>query len=297
MTPALRLTLAGATTLAAGVGSVGFGLLHGLLLFAVPELDRASAIAGLALYVTIGLGLVGAGVGSLRRRPWVRPVMLLASGTWIVVGAAAAWIVLELAPELTLAAGLAPEDPLALVVRAIAVGAVAAVGILLPAALFWAYRDPRVLDACASPDDAADRPPAEVLTLSVALGASALGCVPLLARPVVPLFGHLVAGRAGLACVLGLLAGCLWLARSTYRRRLAGYRATLAALVLVGISTVWTFLRVDPAVLLREFGYPEDLLAGMPSLPAAARNATLVATVAMTVGGVAWLARLRRHFT
>ena len=296
MTPALRLRLAGAAAIAAGAGCVAFGLLHGFLAFAVPELDRASAIAGLALYVAFGLGLVAAGVGSLRRRRWVRPVMLLASGTWIVVGVAAAWLVLQLAPELALAAGLAPEDPLALVVQAIPVGAVTMLGIVLPGALFWAYRDPRLLEACEGVGAAAV-PPMEVLTLSVALGAAALTCLPLLARPVVPLFGYLVVGRAGLACVLLGLAGCLWLAWATYRQRLVAYRAALAALVLLGVSTAWTFLRVDATEILRTIGYPEELLSQMPSLPAAARSATLVATVALTVGGVVWLLRLRRHFT
>ena len=297
MTAALRLTLAGAASIAAGVGCVAFGLLHALLVFVLPELDRAAAMAGLALYVTVGLGLVVAGIGSLRRRRWVRPVMLLASGTWIVVGLAAAWLVLQLSPEIGLAAGVAADDPLLLVVRLGIVGAVVAVGILLPAALFWAYRDPRVLDACAGPDATTLGPPAEVLSLSVALCASALACVPLLARPVVPLFGYLAVGRTGLACVLAGLAGSLWLAWSTYHQRLAGYRATLAAVVLLGVSTGWTFLRVEAREILRTLGYTEELLAEMPSLPAAARNATLVATVALTVGSVVWLLRLRRHFT
>ncbi|HVQ26557.1 MAG TPA: hypothetical protein VMV01_15325 [Planctomycetota bacterium] len=297
MTPALRLRLAGAAAIAAGVVSIAFGLLHVLAVVVLPEIDRASAFAGLVLYVLAGLLLVGAGIGSLRRRRWVRPVMLLASGTWILVGLGAVWLVLQLGPELALAAGVESEDPLALVVQAVTLGAVTAFGILLPGALFWIYRDPRLVDAFVSPEGASNGPPAEVLTLSVALGVSSLACVPLLARPVVPLFGRLVAGRAGLACVLGAAVGCLWLAWSTYRQRLAGYRGTLAALVLLGVSTVWTFLRVDAREILRTVGYPEDLLAQLPSLPAAARNATLVATVAMTVGGVVWLVRLRRHFT
>jgi len=291
------LTLFGAAAMVVGVGFVAFGLLHVLLLYAMPQLDPASAAAGLVLYVTIGLVLVGAGIGSLQRRRWVRPVMLLASGTWILVGVTAAWLVLQLADELPLAAGLAPGDPLASAVEAITIGAVLGFGILLPGAFFWAYRDPRVLEVCERSDDSGQRPPAEVLTLSVALGATALTSLPMLARPVVPLFGHLVTGWAGRVLVVGGLVASLWLAWSTYRRRVAAYWATLAVLVLIGASTVWTFLRVDFLEVFRLLGYPEEMLARMPSIAVAARRATLLGTVAFTLGGVAYMLRLRRHFT
>jgi hypothetical protein len=294
----LRLTLFGVAAIVVGAGFLLLGLLQLALALVEPAIETPSAWAGVALHALIALVLVASGIGSIFRRRWVRPVMLLVSGTWILVGVMATWFAVRLGPDLALAAGVGPGEPAAVVLRAVTVAVAGGLGVLLPAAFFWAYRDPRVQIACDRSDRrGSDRCPAEVLTLSAALAAGALLSLPMLARPVVPVFGHLVTGWAGrLALGAGIVA-CGVLAWSTYRLRVEGFWATLALLILLGLTTVWTFARVDPLDVYRLLGYPDDWLERLPSIGSATRTATQLGAVGLTVGGVAWVLRLRRHFT
>ena len=295
-----RLTVFGIAAIAVGAGFGVLGLLQLLVAFVGPVLDAASAVAGAMLYALIGIVLVTSGIGSLRRRRWVRPVMLLVSGTWILVGVVAVWLVRRLLPEMLLLGGLPPESPEAAVVRTVATSVAAAFGVVLPAAFFWAYRDPRVALACARHDTRpgfGDRLPPEALTLSAALAGAALLSLPMLVRPVVPLFGHLATGWPGRLLLAAGIAGCAWLAWSTFRLRATGYWATLVLLVLLGVSTVWTFARVDPLEVYRGLGYPQELLDAMPSIGTLTRSVTQLGAVVLTIGGAVWMLRIRRHFT
>jgi len=295
---AARLTLAGIAAIAVGGLFLLLGLLQLLVALVTPTFDAASLAAGFALYVLIALVLVGCGIGSIRRRGWVRPVMLLVSGTWMLSGAMATWLALRLGPELALAAGVDPADPAGKLVRAVMVGAAAGLGLVLPAAFFWVYRDPRVQIACDRHDpEHAERCPADVLTLSVALGAGALLSLPMLVRPVVPLFGFLVTGWAGRLTLASGMVVCGVLAWWTFRLRVAGWWATLVFLTLLGVSTAWTFARVDPLDLYRQLGYPQEILERLPSIGEATRVASELGAVALTIGGLVWVLRLRRHFT
>jgi len=293
-----RLTLFGVAAIGVGVLFLLLGLLQLLVALVAPTFDGASLVAGVALYALIALVLVVSGIGSIRRRRWVRPVMLLVSGSWLLSGVMATWLALRLGPDLALAAGLDPADPAAAIARAVMAATAAGMGVLVPAAFFWAYRDPRVQAACERSDPVrGERCPPDVLTLSVALAAGALVSLPMLVRPVVPWFGLLVTGWPGRLTLAAGIVGCGLLAWSTHRRRIEGWWGTLVLLVVLGVSTVWTFARVDPLEMYRLLGYPEDLLARLPSIGDATRAATEMFAVVLTIGGVAWLFRLRRHFT
>jgi hypothetical protein len=133
-----------------------------------------------------------------------------------------------------------------------------------------------------------------VLGLSVALGAAAFLVVPMLARPVFPLFGYLVAGWGAAALMLGGAAVSVALAWSTFHLRMSGWWGSMVALVLLGVSTWVTFLRVDPAEFYRAMGYPEEhvrMLAGMLDGPTTAWSSLVI-----TVLTIAYMLSIRKHF-
>ena len=292
-----RLIVFGTAAVAVGAGFVLLAAIQLLLALAGALFDAASAAGGVALYALVGGVLVACGIGSIRRQRWVRPVMLLISGTWLLVGLVACWLVFSLAPEMLLAAQVDPSA--GVLVQAALVGAALGGGVVLPAAFYWAYRDPRVEQSCRRHDPRpswTDRCPAEVLTLSLALAASAVSSLPLLVHPVVPLFGRLATGWSGRLVLAAGIAMCAWLAWSTFRLQAAGWWATAASFVLFGASGLATFVLVDPLELYRQLGYPEDLLASLPSIGEAARTAASLGTLALTLAGLGWMLRIRRHF-
>jgi hypothetical protein len=132
-----------------------------------------------------------------------------------------------------------------------------------------------------------------VLGLSLGLGACGILALLTAVRPAVPLFGTLLTGVPAVVSLLAGAALCLWLARETYTLRMRGWWLATAFLVLVGVSTWLTLVRVQPTELFRAMGYPEDWLESAPSGFGAA--ATWL-TAVLTVLTVVYMGGIRKHF-
>jgi hypothetical protein len=306
--PGRRLTFFGVVAVGLGLGLVGLGLLHPLLpmlsgaLGDQRPIDSQTVWMGLLLYVSLGAAMIWAGVGSIRRRRWVRPIMLFLCGTWLIVGVFVLLLVLWIVDDVLLATGgeLVRSSPaVATAARWVALGVTFLGGVLLPIVFILAYRGPEVQAACERHDTRpswSDRCPSTVLVLSIALLAAGLLSLPMVFRPVVPLFGRLATGRMGLLALIGGIALCIWLAWSTYRLERAGWWATLVFLVLLGVSTVWTFEVVDMTEVYRQLGYPDEQITALARSEPLLLQLTLWGTVALTVAGVAYMLGVRRHF-
>jgi hypothetical protein len=293
---------------AMGAFLIALGLLHPLLPMLSGMIDDGQPIEthtvwmGLMLYLSIGTVMVWAGVGSMRRRRWVRPIMLFLSGTWLIVGVFVLLLVLWVLEDMLLVAGgdvVRSSPEVAVVARVLAIGVTVSGGVLLPLLFFWAYRDPGVQTTCERHDPRpcwSDRCPSTVLVLSAALLAAAVFSLPMLLRPVIPLFGRVVTGSTGLAILLIGTALCLWLAWSTFRLERAGWWGTLVFLVWLGISTVWTFSVVELTEIYRELGYPEEQIAALAGSDDLLRRLSLWSTVALTAAGVLYMLGIKRHF-
>ncbi len=302
-----RLAFLGGVCIAVGVFLVLFGLAHLALPFLtslIPDdqpTDYGSIAMGLLLYVMLGVALIWAGVGSMAKRRWVRPIMLFVSGTWLIVGAFSLLFVLWMLEDLLVLAGedLTTNAPLvANVVRVVLVGITFLGGVALPAVLFWAYRDPRIQQTCErhNPEPGwSDRCPTTVLALSAALVAAGLFSLPMLIRPIAPLFGRLVTGWPGGLALMLVAVLCFWLAW-TFRLEARGWWATLVFLMVLGLSTAWTFVRVEPVEVYRLMGYPREQLEVLARSKATSRLVTVGSTIALTVLGVLYMLAIRRHF-
>jgi hypothetical protein len=303
-----RLTLFG--ILAVGVGCIFLvlGLLH-LLLPAMSEVlsdprpvDAHTVWMGLLLYVSIGVVMIWAGVGSMRRRRWVRPIMLFVAGTWLIVGVFVLLLAFWMMEDLLMVAGgetVRSSPEIAAAARVAAIGAIVAGGIFSPILFIWAYRDPAIQTTCERYDSGgswSDRCPASVLALSAALAAGGLFSLPMVLRPVLPVGGYLVTGWTGRLVLLAGIVICVVLARSVFRMERAGWWATLIFLVVLGVSTGWSFAAVDVEEMFRILGYPEDQVAALSRSETTLRNLGLGSAVLLTVAGVLYMLGVRRYF-
>lgn len=301
-----RLQAFGVLALICGAGACALGLAHVLL----PRLlatDVGAPTASLWIsaitYVAIGTTLIWCGIGSLLRRRWVRSVMLVLGGTWLLAGVLGTLLMLAMLDDVIALATLEVETPpayLSAFVRGVVVSVSVLVGIVVPAAFLLAYRDPAVFETCAAADPRpawTERCPLAVLTVSLGLGAAAVLAVPLSIRPVFPLFGRLVTGPPGALLTLAGGVACAWLARASFRMTAVGWWGTSALLVGVAVSVVATFLRVEPVDYLRELGYPDAQLAVLRDSPVAGRGITVGATVALTLASLAYMVSIRRYYS
>ena len=300
-----RLFLFGALSIAIGGICVLFGLLYLVLALTsgrllgeqAPPMEPRSFVMGAMLYFLIGGAFVWVGTGSVRRRRWVRPLMLTLAWTWLLSGAS----VLAMLPG-TLAGMLdtsmteiALDETLVGAIKLGLLGAGALLGVVLPALFILVYQDRYLRMTCEVYDPECawtERCPPAVLGLSVGLGACGVIAVPLTLRPVVPFFGWLVGGWAGAGLLLIGAGLCFWMARKIYEQLPSGWWATTIFLTLAGVSTWVTLVRVDPAEWYRAMGYPDELLQAMTlrsTIPSWLTAAVTLLTVVYMVG-------IRKHF-
>jgi hypothetical protein len=301
-----RLTLFGSLAILLGALALLLAVAQSILPSVAPaatgDPDWRTTLAGLLLYTTIGALLVWLGVGSLRRRRWVPPLMRIVGWTWLIgglIGLAMTWTMLDGLIALATAHGGELPAVVEMLVRVFLVGSVAGFGVALPALFVWVYSDRALARTCERHDlrrSWTERCPLPVLGLSVGLGLLALFTLPMLTRPVVPLFGRLVVGWPGALLLLAGIAALGWLARSTYRLQPAGWWLTSLLLVLIGVSTAWTLARIDPAALYRAVGYPEEQLRMLDGSGAMGRGFNIGVAVVLTLFSLVYMGAIRKHF-
>jgi hypothetical protein len=219
---------------------------------------RVMLAADVLIYAALGAVFIWCGIGSLRLRRWARPVVLLISWGWLLSGGIGLAILILLMPGLLSGLGFAlPGAP-----TMIAVGAVlfaCALGMVtLPGIITWFYslaavkqtleqQDPRPswTEAC----------PLPVLALSLAMGLSAVLCLPAAFNGQLPLFGKNVTGFPAALLILANGCACAYVAAGLYRMRIAALWATL---LLTVIWSAWSAFSLDSAVfetIIRDTGY------------------------------------------
>jgi hypothetical protein len=304
-----RLTIFGILSVLVGAVALLFGLLYLLIPFMgnlLPEdlaeaIDWRSAVIGWLTYSMLGAIFVWAGLGSIRRRRWVRSVMLTVSWSWLLFGVllvVMSWLTLDhiLAQALE-QSGASISERAVFIVKAAILTFECLFGVLLPALFVAAYRDQDLLLTCQAHDPNpgwADRCPPTVLGLSLGLGACAVLGLPIALRAEAPLFGQLVRGWPAVLLTLGMSVFCAYLARAIYRQREAGFWGGVLFLLLFGVSIGVTLWAEGLAELMRALGHPEDQLGAFTG--ALADSIAIWSSAGLTLASVAYFWAIRKYF-
>jgi len=303
-----RLILFGVVAAGVGLLSVAIGLLQiamaflGALIPGATDMptDKPSLLMGAALYGLIGAAFVWAGLGSIRKRRWVRPMMLTLAWTWLAGGVLAVVVTPRLIDSLAFTApNAAGTTELLGVVKLFVLLFLAGAGIVLQALFIWAYRDPDVLRTCEAHDPRpcwTERCPTQVLGLSVGLGACALIVLPMLARPALPFFTLVLTGWPAAVVLIMCALACAYLARSTYRLEMSGWWGTTSLLLLLGLATGVAFAVLDPGEMYRALGYPEAQATALEGSGIAGSGLGVGLSAVITLASLAYMAGIRKHF-
>ena len=128
-----RLVLFGALSVAIGGICVLFGLLYvglaltsGRLLGAeTPPVEPRAYVMGATIYFLLGGAFVWLGIGSMRRKRWVRSLMLTLAWTWLLSGASVLVLLPGLLDGATSMPGIALDQTLVGAIKLGLVGAAA----------------------------------------------------------------------------------------------------------------------------------------------------------------------------
>jgi len=290
-----RLLVGGILLMVMGCGAALLGLGSAasvLIMQRVPEAQQVShlkpvqAIPGLLMYCGTGAVLLVLGFGSVLRRRWSRPLILVVSWAWLAMGILTSLMVVSMVPALQ---GALPAEP---GVAAVIYGCFGVVfglfGIVVPAILLALYSSREVAATLAALDPEprwTDRIPTPLLGLVLWVGLTAVAMVPSSLYALLPVGGRLVTGPIAVAAYLvagGVFAAvAVGLAR---RSRLAWWAGLAAIIVWSGWSAM-TLPRMDFDEIMRRMGVVQQ--PGVPDMSAMYQSPWFLGPMVLVMLGMA----------
>lgn len=286
------LRIFGAIQIAAGVLFAGMSF----LVLAGRFVTRNQTAEPVTLYLFISAAFITLGIGSVRGRRWARALTLVESSSMVAFGLLGGpfivWMVsrvLSAEPSLSgrgASFGCAVLAPLVFILFLL---------ILLPLAflLFYARRDVRATVERLDPEPGwTDRRPLPVVAAAVLFGSAAVGWLPALWTPVIPVPGAILTGNTARAVVLAVVLGCIAIAWGLYRGTRGAWLAALAFSIGGSAFWLWTLRDLDLLALQGAMGASEQELALMRRVDLRPGFTVLTAvTAAAWTGFLFWVRR------
>jgi hypothetical protein len=267
-------------------------------------------IVGALIYALFAAAFLYVGIGSVRKRRWVQPIVLICGWMWMAIGLVAAifWMVMlpDMGKAMTTAMAnsvppgtAAPVLPPAML-RAMLAGITIltiAIYLIIPALLVWFYSGldmRKTLHFHDAQPRWTDRCPTRPLGLAMGFFFVGVGILMMEAQGILPLFGTYLVGPLARTGILLLALAYFAVAWLTYRLRPAGWWIGVMLILLAFISAAVTLTRVDLFEMYRAAGMPPQQLEMMRQMRVIRTPMFIVSwTGAMTVAALvyAWVVR------
>ena len=205
------------------------------------------------LYGGLAAALIWLGIGSILARRWARALILILAWFWLLIGVVSLGVMAWIMPQIL--AHPQPGTPaMPAAVQMVAVISamifMSLIFVLLPGGLVLFYRSRHVKATCEARDPVprwTDACPLPVLALSLllAFGAVTMLVLPLCCNSVIPFFGRFLSGLPGTIFLVPVIAWWSYCAWAIYRLKPLGWTLTVAGMIVLTVSTIITYTRVD----------------------------------------------------
>ena len=265
--------------------------------------QTASMVPALLIYGAASVWFLVMGSGSILCRRWARALSLAAAWMGLTMGLASVTSMFVIMPQVLDNMGPPgqPEADFAATIGLyIGAGVMGVFFVVIPGVLILFYSSRNVLLTCEARDARTrwtDRCPTPVLALSLLWAFTVLGMGTMGAYNwAFPMFGVLLDGPAGAACVVGMAAGFAYASWALARLRWPGWWAGLILVLIIGLSSIVTFPRIDLAAYYAQMGLPpEQIEMSMKMFPNFGRSMVVWCGV-WVVAQVGFLLWIRRYF-
>jgi len=267
------------------------------------EVNYLQAIPSVIFYGLLAAAMGFVGFGSIGAKRWARSLALILAWSWLVTGALSlvsmAYLVprvLGSMPQMQGAPGGAQS-----VLLVIMLAITGFFFVLVPGVLVLFYRSENVkatVEAFDRGPDWTEACPLPVLTLSIWMLVSAvlLFATAVAVKGVFPFFGVLVSGAPGVLVYWALAALFAYSAWGLYRMSIPSWWIVFVTSALFGVSSLVTFLRVDPLAMYERMGYSEQQIDAMRQLGTLSGPEVTWLTVGFFVPYLVYLVYLRKYF-
>jgi hypothetical protein len=299
-------TVFGIIAIVIGGSSGCMGLLMPLALF-VPQpsnQNSAAMISGALFYLVVAGALIWLGIGAIKMRRWVRPLVLTLGTVILISGVFSLVWMAFLMPAMAKVMpgnGATPGPPTGMfpVIMAMTMLMMGFFLLIIPAAFVWFYKKQQVKAALEHFDPVprwTDRCPIPVLGLVVMLTLFAGTTLMAVPQAIMPVFGTVLRGPAAVSLQMVVAAAALVLAWLSYRCRPAGWWGTTAFLLVSTVAYLMTDLRLDQQDVYRAVGLSAQQIDAFKKLGYMSPTRMLALQLPILLLMFCYLAYVRKYF-
>ncbi len=226
-------------------------------------------IPSFVMYAGGAVVFIWLGIGSITAKRWARALTLVLSIVWFAVGVLTfgfeAYLMPKLLSGMQVEGSRMSESGMAIATFFV-LGFIFVLCVVLPAAFTLFFRSPHVKATCEQRDPKprwTDRRPLPVLGLSLMLYAGAASMLSGFIFPALPFFGRLLTGLPLIAYLVIVSAILLYLAKSIYNLKTAGWTGTLILSILGYVAGAVTFFKMDMIEYYKALGYSDQAISQM----------------------------------
>lgn len=267
------------------------------------EADWSMLASSFVTFSTGAVALIWLGFGSMKAKRWARALLLCLGWLGLIFGAMALVVVLMTLGSMDEAfrqSGQELPASAVFIAKAIGVGVVFVMYIVIPGALVLFYRSRNVKLTCEHRDPVSrwtDRCPLPVLAWCLVQAYVALSVLFMWRfGNAVPLFGFIATGWIARVIWTGFAVFCVWGTWGFYRLNRRVWTIYSSVLVLGGLSTLITFSQTSILDYYRLVGLSEAQVKLVAVSPLVQGNNFLWYSGLCLVLGTGWLLYLRRYF-
>ena len=218
---------------------------------AAAPMNPGMMMASVFVYMMLAVWFIWVGIGSIKARRWARALILVSAWIWLIVGVIGGSMMLLFTADMfakMLNTGQMPQAFMIIMKVVMAVFMFIFL-VLIPGALILVYGRKNVKMTTEFYDREVrwtDKCPLPVLGLVLLFGFGAVSLLNMVFYGrVVPVFGSLVNGLPGLFIILAMVAVLGYLTRGLYRLDIRAWWAAIVFVILVSVSVILTFSRVN----------------------------------------------------
>lgn len=229
------------------------------------DLNTTLVLTSLLTPAMLAAGLIWLGIGSIKARRWARAILLCLGWMGLCIGAASLPIVimsLGSLEDMLRQQGQDVSPTVLTFTKIVMVATTTLFYVVVPAVLVLFYRSPHVKQTCENHDPVerwTDRCPLPVIAICLLQAYGAFSMLTMMPQfgAAFPLAGFVVTGWLSWALWLGFVGFSLYAAWGFYHLRYRVWLIYTVGIVLLGLSSVVTFLRIDLLKYYRMAGFPE----------------------------------------
>jgi MFS family permease len=231
---------------------------------AVPPTNAGMLLPTFCFYIVAAVWFVWMGIGSIKARRWARALILTSSWLWLIIGIIVMVFMIVYLPNMFAKMPETKQMPQAffIVMKIVMAIFMLILYVVIPGIFVLVYRRENIKRTCEFYDREmrwTDRCPLPVLALVLLFGAGAFSFLLMLFyKGLFPFFGTLVQGWPGVAIVLALAALFAYISRGMCRLDIKVWWLAVITIILIGVSTIVTFLRISIWDLYAAMGYSEQ---------------------------------------